>query len=113
MHDFNINTGSDLPDLHNRRDNIAAVAADCKANNYPLIAWPEDKELLRLDDLPRFVCANCRPTWVTVMMMKFHLVTSDNELRRIIKPGLAYAINPSLQQLASGYMVETYSVVTR
>lgn len=118
MNDYNINTGEDtqgstLPDLHNRRDNIKVVSDDCKANGYPLIVWPEDKELLRLTDLPRFVQANKRPTWTNLKALTCFVVSSDYHLRQSIREGLAYSINLSIQHLTTTYVIQTWQVTSR
>jgi len=103
----------ELTDIHNRRSNITTVAKDCKANHYPLLAYPEDKELLRLGDLPQFVQANKRPTWIGLEHAGFHVVTSDLDLRNMIREGFGYSINPSVQQLTSAFVVQSWQVKTR
>ena len=103
----------ELTDIHHRRSNIAIVADDCKANNYPLIAWPEDKELLRLSDLPKFCNANQRANWTGLEHAGFHVVTSDLDLRNVIQEGFAYSINPSVQQLTSAFVVQSWQVTSR
>lgn len=103
----------ELTDIHNRRENITTVANDCKANHYPLIAWPEDKELLRLSDLPQFVSANKRPNWTRLDPLTYFVVTSDDDLRKIVREGFAYSINPAVQQLTSAFVVQAWQVKSR
>lgn len=104
----------ELTDIHNRRDNITTVANDCKANHYPLIAWPEDKELLRLGDLPRFVRPNIRPSWLGLELGRSWIVGSDASLRDLIVEDRAYSINPSLAQFnEQSNVVQEWIVTTR
>jgi len=103
----------ELTDIHNRRSNIATVAEDCKANHYPLLAWPEDKELLRLGDLPQFVQANKRPTWTGLEPKDYHVVTSDRDLRAVIREGFGYSLVPSIQHLANTFLVVAWAITTR
>ena len=103
----------ELTDIHNRRDNITVVANDCKANHYPLIAWPEDKELLRLADLPRFVRANKRPNWTRLESNRARIIVSDRDLREFVTEGFAYSINNGPQQFSHSFVVQEWSLSTR
>jgi hypothetical protein len=102
----------ELTDLHNRRANIITVSNLAKAHGYPLLAWPEDKQLLRLADLPRLVQANKPINWTHLEPGIYFIVANDQALRDIIKPGKAYAINPALGQFNGSY-VQEYKVTTR
>lgn len=93
---------NELPDLHNRRANIEIVSRDCKANNYPLIAWPEDGELLRINDLPQFLVANRRVKWLQCYPLTTFIVNSDRQLRRWIRTDFGYSI---IQQSVTGETV--------
>jgi len=101
----------ELTDIHNRRSNITLVSNRAKAHGYPLLAWPEDKQLLRLADLPRLVHANKPPAWTTLVPGIYFIVSTDNALRDIIKIGRAYSINPALGQF-NGHYVQEYKVTT-
>lgn len=103
----------ELTDIHNRHDNIKVVSDDCKANNYPLIAWPEDKELLRLADLPQFVTANKRNTWTGLKFYASHIITSDEHLRDVIQPGFAYARNVLTDNHIKATIVDEYTIETQ
>jgi hypothetical protein len=102
----------ELTDLHNRRSNIETVANLAKAHGYPLLAWPEDKDLLRLEDLPRIVTPNKMVNWTKLEKGLYFILSNDQKLRDIIKPGRAYAINPALGQF-NGLYVQEYKVTTR
>lgn len=100
----------ELTDLHNRRSNINVVSDDCKLNNYPLLAWPEDKELLRLSDLPFTVNANKRRTWVTLEPKSYQILLTDDGLRAFIREGMAYGI---IAVTHTGTFVQEYTVKTK
>lgn len=107
-----MDTKLELADLHNRNRNIRVVAEDCQRNGFPLIAWPEDKELLRLEDLPQFTGANQRSTWTRLEFRNYFVCSTNQELRDILVIGRAYAINPAPAQF-NGSTVLEYKVVTK
>lgn len=82
-------------DCHNRRRNIETVSRRCKENNYPYLAWPEDKELLTLADLPVLSSArrpNTPPTWMSMIAVGFFPALTDAILRQRIRAGFAYYV---------------------
>ncbi len=82
-----------LADLHNRRGNIGYVARRCQHELYPLLAWPEDKALLRLTDLPLIQgrAFNIPADWKIVRKTgKMELCNNDESLRDFIREGCAY-----------------------
>ena len=97
----------ELADLHNRRSNIGTVAKRCRDNNYPLLAWPEDKELLRLSDLP---VINRRPniptTWLSCDTNIMFVLHSDQALRDIVKVGRAYYVRAGIDNILGSKVVE-------
>ena len=105
----------EIADLHNRRGNIGTVAKRCAEHGYPLLAWPEDKALLKLDDLP---IINGRPnkptTWTDFEYTVARIINSDEELREFIREGFAYAVKTVAQQFAgNARLVVEYKVETR
>lgn len=93
----------ELTDLHNRRANILHVSQRCKENGFPLLAWPEDAELLRLTDLPILNGAiNIPPTWQSASPTRTRFVTDDTELKSFIREGYSYYRNTTCQQFAQG-----------
>ncbi len=105
----------ELTDLHNRRSNIEAVAARCREHAYPLLAWPEDKALLRLSDLPQVIHAGAFNQPIAWKRCEFHrllCVASDIDLRNKITEGKAYAIILNLGQF-QGTTVAEYGVESR
>jgi hypothetical protein len=106
---------NEIADLHNRRRDIGVVARRCAEHSYPLLAWPEDKALLRLADLPVIHGKPNKPTsWTSFEYTVARLIGSDEQLREFIREGRAYAISDTVQHLtpASRLVVE-YMVVTR
>ncbi len=102
----------ELTDLHNRRSNIDAVATRCRKHAYPLLAWPEDKELLRLSDLPQLahvVAFNIPIAWQRCEFLRLLCMTSDADLRNKITEGKAYAIVLNLGQF-QGMTVAEYEL---
>jgi hypothetical protein len=96
-------TRDGLTDLHNRRDNIALVAKYFAEHDYPFLAWPEDKQLLRLTDLPIFIGRNggrVEPRqnkhWPIFKKTSSFLVPQgqlgDDRLQQIIEVGALYAV---------------------
>lgn len=81
-----------LTDLHNRRDNIAVVAREAQRNLYPVLAWPEDKALLKLSDLPLIQgrAPNLPASWVRVVPTVTRTFTGDHCLREFIRVDRAY-----------------------
>lgn len=106
---------NELTDLHNRRANIETVASRCREHGYPLLAWPEDKALLRLSDLPQMTHAGAfnQPTaWQHCEFHRLLCVASDTDLRNKITEGKAYAIILNLGQF-QGTTVAEYKVESR
>jgi len=107
---------NELADLHNRRSNIGTVARRCKKHSYPLLAWPEDKALLRLTDLPVIYGKPNKPTtWTDFEYTVARWLNSDEELRDFICVGRAYKIaNIAPRQYnGSTRLVVEYRVETR
>lgn len=102
----------ELADLHNRRANIETVAALAKERDTPFLTWPEDKELLRLSDLPEITRVNVPHNWVSCELLFYFIVRDDEQLRDIIRVGRAYSINPALGQFTGTY-VQEWKVVTK
>jgi len=102
----------ELGDIHNRRANIETVSNLAKAHGYPLLTWPEDKQLLCLGDLPRLIHVNRPINWISLEPSMYFIVKDDQTLRDVIKIGRAYSINPALGQF-NGQFVQEYKVVTR
>ncbi len=103
---------SELTDLHNRRANIETVATRCREHAYPLLAWPEDKALLQLSDLPQLahvVAFNIPIAWQRCEFRRLLCVASDADLRNKITEGKAYAIVLNLGQF-QGTTVAEYEV---
>jgi len=95
----------ELADLHNRRGNITTVSNRAKANNYPVLTWPEDKELLRVSDLPTINGnPNVPPAWESFRSESIFFVSNDCDLRNKIRVGRAYYRNTSIQHLV-GYLI--------
>jgi hypothetical protein len=105
----------ELADLHNRRSNIGTVARRCKEHNYPLLAWPEDKQLLRLADLPVIHGKPNRPAaWRDMEYTRAQLCGTDEQLRDFIREGRAYHIHDAIQHLTPhSVMVVEYAVETK
>jgi len=82
----------ELTDLHNRRRSIAYVAREAQINLTPFLTWPEDKQLLRLSDLPLIQGRpfNTPTTWRRVNITATCTMTSDCTLRDFIIIGRAY-----------------------
>ena len=102
----------ELADIHNRRANIELVSKRAKEHGYPLLVWPEDKELLRVDDLPVTEQPNRPVDWTALQYMNYRIIRSNKELRKFIVPGRAYAIGGERIGKAS-QRVDEYAVVTR
>ncbi len=103
---------SELTDLHNRRANIKVVAARCREHAYPLLAWPEDKALLRIADLPRLAHAgafNQPIAWDRCEFKRLVIVPDDIALRETLHEGRAYAVVINLGQFA-GTTIAEYEV---
>jgi len=108
-----MNHVNELADLHNRRANLELVSKRAKEHNYPLLIWPEDKALLRIADLPVFVKANRPVNWVKCEPSSLAFrVTSDQQLRDLVKVDRAYAINPAVQHITGYHLVE-YRIESR
>ena len=102
----------ELTDLHNRRSNIASAAKYAQAHAYPLLVWPEDRELLRLADLPivtREAC-NTPRNWSNLATSAIRLIRSDDELRKWIKVDRAYTREVILSgsSIVTEFTVDTY-----
>lgn len=83
-----------LTDTHNRRRNIAYVSRWSQQNDYPMIIWPEDTELLRLSDLPQIDGRpNKPPTWTDMQIDGIRPVQDTKHLREIITVGKAYFLD--------------------
>jgi len=81
-----------IPDLHNRRRNLEVVSRWCKENNYPLLVWPEDKAILRLDDLPNTEYLPNKPSsWGKMEFSSDSWINQDETLRNFIRVGFAYS----------------------
>ena len=108
----NLNGGTmELTDLHNRNRNINTVAKECQEHNYPLLVWPEDKELLQLSQLPQFPSRpNCRANWLIMEGTQYKVIRTNQELQDFITPGFAYSI---LTEQPRGYYVQEYRVTCR
>lgn len=111
----------ELTDIHNRRANLELVARESKAHLYPFLLWPEDAQLLRLDDLPQLASpdhANKRVTWKTLEYRFFTTQASDAGLRGLVDVlahnGETYALArlSGLGQVA-GIAVAVFKVVTQ
>lgn len=97
----------ELTDLHNRRGNIELVSKRAKENDYPLLTWPEDKQLLRLVDLPVINKApNVPPAWTRFRLESTFFVSSDANLREKIRIGCAYYRITPTQHLTGDLIVE-------
>lgn len=103
----------ELTDIHNRRRDIDVVAKRCREHGYPLLAWPQDTELLRLADLPNPAQINVPMDWTDCQYNVALFIKGNEELRKFIKPGNAYAINGAVQQINGASFVVEYNVVTR
>ena len=92
-----------LTDLHNRRANILHVARRAKEHGYPLLAWPEDKALLRVEDLPELNGqVNVPRAWQGIWTMRTQVIASDAELRDFVREGYGYYRNSACQQFSAG-----------
>ena len=107
-----MNNLNELADLHNRRANLELVSKQAKAHGYPLLIWPEDKALLRIADLPVFMKVNQPVNWVKCEPSMTFRVTSDQQLRDLVKVDRAYSINPAVQHITGYHLVE-YRVESR
>ena len=93
-----------LTDLHNRRANILHVARRAKEHGYPLLAWLEDKALLRLEDLPELNGqVNVPRAWQGARTIRTLFVASDAELRDFVREGYGYYRNSACPQFSAGY----------
>ena len=91
-----------LTDLHNRRANILHVARRAKEHGYPLLAWPEDKTLLRVEDLPEINGqVNVPRAWREARLIRTMYVVGDAELRRFVREGYGYYRNSACQQFST------------
>ncbi len=103
---------NELTDLHNRRANIEAVATRCRKHAYPLLAWPEDKALLRIADLPRIAHAgafNQPIAWARCELRQLFFVPDNATLRDCVRIGSAYAVVTNLVQFV-GTVIAEYEV---
>ena len=92
-----------LTDLHNRRANILHVAQRAQEHGYPLLAWPEDKTLLRVEDLPELNGqVNVPRAWHEARPVRTMYVVNDAELRRFVREGYGYYRNSACQQFSAG-----------
>lgn len=92
-----------LTDLHNRRANILHVARRAKEYGYPLLAWPEDKALLRVEDLPEIGGrVNVPRVWQGIQTMRTQVIANDAELRDFVREGYGYYRNSACQQFSAG-----------
>ena len=104
----------ELADIHNRRANIELVSKRAKEHGYPLLAWPEDRELLRLGDLPVLNYVNIPPDWSRISYSTFAVIDTDEQLRKFIKPGRAYLVqNDDRGNIKAPKRIEEYKVITR
>jgi len=87
----------ELTDIHNRRANIELVSKRAKEHGYPLLIWPEDKELLRVFDIPtmRGDDVNKPTDWRYMVEINDIEIDgfSDARLRHVITEGYAYTRN--------------------
>jgi hypothetical protein len=91
----------ELTDIHNRNKNIRACAELAQRNNTPLLAWPEDTELLKLADLPVINGRiNVPSAWSGYEMNRTFFLASDAELRAVLVVGRAYFRNSTVQHIA-------------
>ena len=98
----------ELTDIHNRRANIELVSKRAKEHGYPLLVWPEDKELLRLDDLPVMQGEsepNTPVNWWSIKWQSVCKLANDIELRAHVRDGFAY--------IREGRNVHEYAITTR
>lgn len=86
-----------IPDVHNRRRNIEYAAKRCRELNYPMLIWPQEVSLIRLDDLPEVGLndINLPPTWNTAVarIQASFIVRTDEQFRAIVKPDHAYYVS--------------------
>ena len=81
----------ELADIHNRRANIELVSKRAREHGYPLLAWPEDEELIRLSDIPVIEGQPNKPiAWTKFSLRRFFRVSNDADLRGQIVTGHAY-----------------------
>lgn len=109
-----VNSLEQIADLHNRRSNLDVVAQRAKRHGYPLLVWPEDKLLLKLEDLPtenRNGQQNInRPiAWKRCEFRRIFFVSNDMELRDTIVEGNAYTryLQQDLGTAVAEYKVES------
>ena len=103
----------ELTDIHNRRANIELVSKRAKEHGYPLLVWPEDKELLRLDDLPTTDDPNKPTDWLEVSYTRYSICRTDQQLREFIREGFAYVQGVTPRHDKAPRRVDEYKVVTR
>ena len=87
----------ELTGIHNRRANIKQVSKRAKEHGYPLLVWPEDKELLRLEDIPDTRQEPNKPTdWVSITLSRIiRHITENHQLRFNVGVRKAYTRNGS------------------
>jgi hypothetical protein len=103
---------SELADLHNRRKNIRLVSDRAKAMGFPYLVWPEDKELLRIDDLPLGDYKrrpNVPISWSKIDPTRYYIVINDEDLRQYIREGFAYS---KIEQTHVGIFVQEYELAS-
>jgi len=102
---------NNVTDLHNRRRNLELVSRRAKEMGIPLLIWPEDKLIVKQDDLPVLdTHVNKAPDWKRMFDLGSFLVRSDDELRDHVREGYAYAITD--QDSVFDYVTE-YEVKSR
>lgn len=85
----------ELADIHNRRANIELVSKRAKEYGYPFLVWPEDKELLKLVDIPDTTKEPNMPTdWTAITLTRvIRHIYENHQLRFNVEVGKAYTRN--------------------
>ena len=100
---------NEVTDLHNRRANISTVASYFKTMELPFLAWPEDKLLLNLTDLPLFLNGEAprkAKTWKPFNAVARYEVLpgkgANTQIRAFIQTGRLYAVT-GIQERPEGF----------
>ena len=109
---------NEVADLHNRRANTNVAAKYFKERDMPYLAWPEDKLLLRVLDLPLLIgiqprgARSWKPFKPTQRRELLPLTPGDKQLRDFIKTDHLYAIT-GITERAEGliYYVTEYQFI--
>lgn len=81
-----MDTQTVLTDIQNRRRDLSLVANRAGRHNYPLLLWPNDEELIRLDDVPLIEAQpNIPSTWKECRELFSFVVTSTSQLRKHLR----------------------------